>query len=200
MSAKKLNLVIRQGETFQRVVRWEMLPLIYKPISGIAQNAPVQITAANHGCPAGWRATVKDAGGMDEINAKNWPPRSGDFHRVAVESSTVVNFNDVSAVNFDPYTSGGYLVYYTPVPLAGFTARMKIRDRIGGTVLVTLVSPTDIVIDTALGTITVVIAASASELFTWTRGVYDLELVSGAGVVTAILTGAVTVTKEVTTS
>lgn len=199
MAARRLNLVVRQGETFQRVVRWEMLPLIYKAITGIANNAPVQITAPSHGIPDGWRAVVKDAGGMDEINVRNWPARSSDFHRVAVESSSVINFNDVSAVNFDPYTSGGYIVYYTPVPLIGFSARMKIRDRVGGTELVSLVSPGDIAIDTALSTITVTIAAAASELFAWTKGVYDLEMVSDTGVVTAILSGSVNVTKEVTT-
>jgi len=200
MSASRYDLRIEQGKTVNKIVRWETLPFVWKPITGIAQNAPVQITAAAHGCPDGWRALVKDAGGMDEINTKHWPPRSTDFHKVKVESAGVVNFNDVSAVNFDPWTAGGYLVFYTPVPLTGYTARMKIKDRVGGTVLATLVSPTDILIDTALFTITIVIEATASELFTWTKGVYDLELISPGGVVTAILTGSVIVTKEVTTT
>lgn len=200
MTAKRYDLKIRQGETFQRVIRWETLPLIWKAISGIAQNAPVQITVPNHECPDGWKALVKDAGGMDEINTKNWPPRAGDFHRVAVESSSVVNFNDVSAVEFDPYTLGGYLVYYTPVPIAGYSARMKIKDRIGGTELDSLVSPTDIEIDDVNFKMTLTIAAAVSELWTFTRGVYDFEVVSPTGVVTALLSGTVTVTKEVTTA
>jgi len=199
MAATRYDLRIEQGKTVSKIIRWETLPLIWKPITGIAQVAPVQITAATHECPDGWRALVKDALGMDEINTKHWPPRAGDFHRVKVEGPNVVNFNDVSAANFDPWTSGGYLVYYTPVPLTGFTARMKIKDRIGGTVLATLVSPTDITIDTANFTITLNISAAASELFTWVKGVYDLEMIL-SGVVTAILTGSVTVTKEVTTT
>lgn len=200
MTAKRYDLKIRQGETFTRIVRWETLPLIWKAITAITQTGPVRITAPGHSCPDGWKACVKDAGGMDEINAENWPARASDFHKVAVESSSVVNFNDVSAVEFDPYTTGGYLVYYTPVPLVGYTARMKLKDRVGGTVLDSLVSPTDIVIDTANFTITFTIAAAVSEIWTFTRGVYDLEVVSATGVVTALLSGAVAVTKEVTTT
>lgn len=200
MTAKRYDLKIRQGETYQRVIRWEMLPLVWKAITAISQEGPVRITAPSHGIPDGWRACVKDAGGMDEINTKNWPPRASDMHKVAVESSSVVNFNDVSSVEFDPYTEGGYLVYYTPVPLTGYSARMKIKDRIGGTVLAELISPTDITIDEVNFTIGYVIDAAASELWTFTRGVYDFEVVSPTGVVTALLSGTVTVTKEVTTT
>lgn len=200
MPATRYDLRIEQGKTIQKIVRWESLPLVWKPITAIMQNAPVQITAVGHGIPDGWRAFVKDAGGMDEINTKHWPPRGPDWHKVKVESPDVVNFNDVSAAGFDAYTSGGYLGYYTPVSLAGYTARMKIKDRVGGTVLVSLLSPADISIDVANCTVTINIAADASEAFTWTKGVYDLEMVSADGVVTAILTGSVTVTKEVTTA
>jgi len=50
--------------------------------------------------------------------------------------------------------SGGYVVYYTPVNLVGYTARMTIKDKIGGTVLATLVmqAGTGFVIDTAAQT------------------------------------------------
>jgi hypothetical protein len=200
MGAKRYDMTIKQGETFQRVIRWETLPFVWKSITAISKTGPARITAVDHVIPDGWRAVVKDAGGMDEINTPNWPPRLSDFHKVAVESNSVVNFNDVSSVSYDPYTSGGYLVYYTPVPLTGYTARMKIKDRVGGTVLATFVSPTDIAIDVALCTLTLTIAASATELYTWVRGVYDFEVVSLLGVVTPLIAGSVTITKEVTTT
>ena len=41
--------------------------------------------------------------------------------------------------------------------------------------------------------------ATDTDDFTWKTGVYDLEMVSAAGAVTAILTGKVSVTREVTT-
>jgi hypothetical protein len=200
MAATRYDLLLRQGETYQRVVRWEALPLVWKAITAITNTGPVRITAVGHGIPDGWRAVVKDAGGMDEINTPNWPPRVSDFHKTTVESSDVVNFNDVSAAEYDPYTSGGYLVYYTPVVLTGYSARMKIKDRIGGTVLASFTSPTDIDVNTSQHTITLTIAATATDDYTWSRGVYDLEVVSGAGVVTALLSGSVTIIKEVTTA
>ena len=71
---KKLNLQIRQGETFQRIIRWETPPFVYKSISAITRAAPARVTAATHGLTTGWRAVVVSANGMEEINAVNTPP------------------------------------------------------------------------------------------------------------------------------
>ena len=84
--------------------------------------------------------------------------------------------------------------------LTGYTARLAVKDKIGGTVLLSLTTENNgIVIDNAKKTITLTVEATATDDFTWTRGVYDLELISPAGVVTALITGRVSVTKEVTT-
>lgn len=56
-----------------------------------------------------------------------------------------------------------------------------------------------IVLDAALKTITLTVSATDTAALTWKKGSYDLEMVSPAGVVTALLTGTVTVSKEVTT-
>ena len=56
-----------------------------------------------------------------------------------------------------------------------------------------------IVIDNTAKTITLSIPATDTDGFTWKNGVYDLEMVSSASAVTAILSGKVSVTKEVTT-
>lgn len=192
------DFTIRQGETFQRVVRWEIPPFVYKPIQSISQAAPVQIVSAAHGLVNGWRVAVVSVKGMTEINAKNDPLRSTDFNKATVINANTVELNKVNAADFSEYESGGYLKYYTPAPLAGFTARMTIKDRVGGTVLVALVSPTNIVIDDAAKTITVTIAATATAAFATGRYVYDLEMVNGA-VVTTILSGEIEVTPEVTT-
>jgi hypothetical protein len=204
MAATKYDLRIEQGKTVRRIVRWETTPLIYKPITAIANVAPALITAVGHVIPAGWRTAVIDVVGMREINAKNTPPRGTDWHRATVVGPDTVSLNDISAASYDAYVSGGYLMYYTPMSLAGYSARMNFKDRVGGTILDTIDSTSgEIVIDTANFTVTFVIPASLSAAYTWTRGVYDLEMYSGVvpnEEVTAILTGAVTVTKEVTTS
>lgn len=201
--AKKLNLVIREGETFTRIVRWETPPFIYKPITAITQAAPVSITAALHGLVTGWRAAVVSVRGMKEINAEYDPPRDSEYQQVTVVDPNTITLNKVNSADFSAYTSGGYLQYYTPVSLSGFSARMTIKDRVDGTVLATLTSGAPdnrIVLDDVNHTITITISATDTALFTFTKGVYDLELVSGAGVVTTLFTGSITVAKEVTTS
>lgn len=202
MSAKLLDLVIEQGKTFSRTIRWETTPLVWKPITAIGQVAPALITAVAHGVPDGWKVAVTNAGGMLNINAPHTPPWDDEFQPATLVGVNQVSLNAVSAAGFDPYTSGGYLVYYTPVDLTGYSARMKIKDQIGGTVLASFVvqAGTGFVLDPTTQTIVLTIIATDTAAYTWTTGVYDLELVSGAGVVTAILSGAITVVDEVTTT
>jgi hypothetical protein len=205
MAAKKQNFVILQGETFQRVIRWETLPYIYKAISAITQAAPVQITSSSHGLVSGWRAAVVSVRGMSEINAKYSPPRESEFKQVTRISDNSLSINDVNSSDFSAYASGGYLQYFTPVDLSGYTAKMEIKDRVGGTVLLTLGSEVvddpqqRITLDNANHTINLSINATDTAALTWTKGVYDLELTGPTGAVTRIFTGSVSVSKEVTT-
>lgn len=192
------DIVIRKGETWSRTLRWESAPFVYSAITAITKAAPVAITSATHGLKTGWRAAVT-GGQMRQLIAKSWPPRATDFHKCTVSDANTLTFNDVSSVDYTAYTSGAYLVSYTPVSLAAFTARMMIRDTADATTtLASLVSPTDIVLDDTAHTITLSISATATAAYTFTSGVYDLELVSGAGVVTRLLEGNVTVLSEVT--
>lgn len=198
--ATKHDIVIQQGKTFNQVVRWESTPIVYKPITGITQAAPAQITATGHGVPAGWRVAIVSVRGMLQINAKNTPPRSSDYHAATIVSANAITLNDVNSSDYSSYTSGGYVQYNTPVDMTGFTARMTIKDRVGGTVLETLTDANaKIVLDNTAKTITILLSAVATAAYTWVKGVYDLEMVSAGGVVTAILSGNVAVTKEVTT-
>ena len=195
------DIVIVKGSTFSRILRWEALPFVYTPITAISKAAPAVVTAAGHGLVTGWRAAVLSAGGMRQINAKNMPPRAIDFHKATNVSSSQINFNDIDSSEFSTYTSGGFLCSYTPVSLSGFSARMKIRaTAVDTTVLASLVSPTDIVLDNTNHTITVTISATATAAYTFSEGVYDLELVSGDAtpVVTKLLSGNVHVADEVT--
>ena len=190
---------IVKGSTFSKVLRWEASPFIYLPITAITKASPVVITSAGHGIPDGWRVAVASAGGMRQLNAKQWPPRASDFHKCTVLSSSTIALNDVNSADYTAYTSGGSIVHYTPVDLAGYTARMMIRSTPNavGAPLVSLVSPTDIVIDNTAKTITITIAADVTDDFTWNAGTYDLELVSGS-VVTRLLSGNVTTEDETT--
>lgn len=200
MSSATQDLTIRKGETFSKILRWESAPLIAKAITGISKAAGAVVTAVGHGAPDGWRVAVVSAVGMTEINAKAYPPRASEFHKCTVLTVDTVQLNEVNSADFKAYVSGGFLVYYTPVDLTSFTARMQVRqtDQSADPPLINLVSPTDIVIDNTAKTITITITATATAALTFASGVYDLELVSGSGVVTKLLKGSVTVEDEVT--
>ena len=199
---RQLDLTIIKGSTFSLVetLSLETLPLVYKPITAITNAGPVAITATGHGLATGWRAAVFAAGGMRQINAKQWPPRSTDFHLVTESTVDVITFNDTDSENFTAYTSGGSLVYWTPLSIATCTARMMIRATAlaADPPLVSLASPTDITLDDTNHVITIVIAATVTAAYTFAAGVYDLELVTAGGVVTKLLSGNVTVADEVT--
>ena len=198
---KKLNLQIRQGETFQRIIRWETPPFVYKTISAITRTAPARLTVPTHGLANGWRATVVSANGMEEINAVNAPPRESEYRQVTVVDPNTIEFNSVNSADYSAYVDGGYLQYYTPVDLTGYNAEMDIKDRVGGTTLFTLSTGVDsrIIIDPSAKTITLSVSAADTEDITFTKGVYDLEMYSPSGSVTTIFSGKISVVKEVTT-
>ena len=198
MAASK-DLVFTQGKPFTLALRWETIPIIYKPITGITATAPVRLTVVGHGCPDGWRAAVTGVKGMSEINGEANKLKDTDYHIVTVIDVDTIEFNEVNAAGFKTYVSGGHLQFNTPVDLAGATARMTVKDKVGGRVLHSLTTENGgIAIDPAAYSITLNISATDTETFAWKGGVYDLEVVQGA-VVTALLAGKVTVSKEVTT-
>ena len=194
------DIRVRQGKTFSMVVRWEVPPIVYKPITAVLQSAPVRITAANHDLPDGWRVAVTSIKGMIELNSDPARISTRDYHPATVLDTSTIELNDINAAGFKPYVSGGYVQYNTPVDLTGFTARMSVRAYKGGPVeLLSLTTENGgIAIDPAAYSITLNISATDTETFAWKGEVYDLEVVQGA-VVTALLAGKVTVSKEVTT-
>ena len=200
------DLTIQQGKTFALVLRWETEPVVRKAISGISfDGGSPRITAAGHGVPDGWRCTLYGVKGPKQLNAENNPPRSDDYHAATVLDADTIELNEINPYDergneWPAYVSGGYLQYNTPADLAGYTARMAIKDKIGGTVLHSMTTENDgIALDNTKKTITLTVAATETDDFVWTRGVYDLEMVSPTGVVTALISGRVSISKEVTT-
>lgn len=191
----KLNLKLYQGSTFSEVLRWESSTKVYKQIASITKSAPIEIsTVTAHEIPEGWRVKITNVGGMKEIN-------SDELYRVA---SSVLpgsfQINDVNALGYSTYTSGGVVEYNKPVDLAGYTARMQLREKISSPdVLVSLTTENDgIVIDNVAKTITLQLSASATAALDFATAVYSLELVSSSGVVTPFINGTVSLVQEVT--
>ena len=205
--AESNDLTILKGRTFTLVLRWETTPIVYKAITAIEQSAPARLTVSGHGCVDGWRAAVTGVKGMPEINAEANKVRSADYQTVTIVDANTIEFNNLDASGFKPYVSGGFLQYRTPVDLTGYTGRMKIKDKVGGTVLLSSSAPDaplnaiDIAVNNTAKTITLTVHASATTDISWSRGVYDLEMVSSdlEPVVTRLISGKVSVIDEVTT-
>lgn len=198
---KNLDLTIYQGRTFRHVVRWETSPPVYKAITAITQTAPVVITAVGHGVKTGWYVAVTDVGGMTEINAAANAPRSGDYTQATFVDTDNISLDTVDAARFSAYTSGGYLRYNTPKDLGGAVARMDLRDRVGGTLLLSISSTTgEITLDNTDHMIVIELTPAVTELITYKKAVYDLEVQASDGTVSVLLAGSITVIPEVTTS
>ena len=87
-----------------------------------------------------------------------------------------------------------------PVDLTGCTARMQIRAAIDdATPLVDLTTENSgITLGDTLGTIELYISDTDTAAFTFTTGIYDLEIILANDDVRRLLYGTVTVTPEVT--
>lgn len=185
------EILIQKGKTFTLVVRWETEPIIRKAISAVslATGAP-RLTVTSHGAPDGWRGMPYGVEGMKQLNEVGYQPMT------MIDANTI-EFNSVTPVDdngraWSAYTSGGFLMFYTPKSLSGYTARMNIKDKIGGTVWAsseiadTPLDIIDAVADDATKTITLTISATDTAALTAKNGVADLELVSSGGVVTKL--------------
>ena len=89
----------------------------------------------------------------------------------------------------------------TAVNLGGYTARLNVRETYSSaSAILTLTTENGgITLGDAAGTITLSATATVTAALTAPfSGVYDLELVSGGGVVTRLLEGSATISPEVT--
>ena len=86
------------------------------------------------------------------------------------------------------------------INLTGYTARMQVRATLesASTVVELTTANSRIALGGAAGTITLTISATDTAALTAGRGVYDLELVSGSGIVTRLLQGVATISRNVT--
>ena len=87
-----------------------------------------------------------------------------------------------------------------PVDLTGCTARAQFRPSADSTTeLLDMTTENGrIILGGALGTVQILIDSDTTTSFTWTEGVYDLEIVHPSGTVRRLMQGSVTISPEVT--
>ena len=176
MSEKTQDLYLQQGKTQPLVLRCETVPIVYKTISAIQKSAPVRMTLNNTtGLLDGWRAAVT---GVKDIDTEANKVKDKDYHAVTLIDATTIEINDINAVGFKTYTSGGVLQFNTPLDLAGYDARLEIRNKKNGDTVLYSMTVTNklIAIDNALKTVTLYFDAVPFSDLTWKKGYYELEL------------------------
>ena len=202
------SLAIVRGKTLQQVIRWETTPVVRKAITAISTvtGAP-RLTVTGHGLTNGWRAACIGIKGMKELNAQDPAKlRDSDYNEVTVIDANTIEFNDVNAADFTAYTSGGFIVYNTAQDLTGYTAEVVIKDKVGGTILLSsraADTPLNLItatVDNDAKTIAISISAATTAALTWKKGVWEVEMHSPTNVVTSLIAPSpVTVGDEVAT-
>lgn len=203
-SLPKLSLQARLGASTDIALRLETSELRFVAITGMAKTAPLRVTAVSHGIPDLWQAAVIDARGMTEMNAADSNAiRDAEFHQVTVVDADTVDFNGISSANFNRYTSGGFLAYYAPLDLSGYTgARMDIKRRVGGAVDLSLSTTAGTMsIDAATSTVSIALDETDLSALSARDYVFDIELIRVGGIDAICSAESVfSVLPEVTTS
>lgn len=194
MPPVKLNFKMYQGSTFSEVLRWESSKKVYKAITNITQAAPVVITCGGHSIPDGWRFKTTNIGGMTELNSDT------TYHTATVLTPDTIEINNINSIGYKPYTTGGIIEFNEPVDLAGFTARMQLRAKLEDTSILAEYSTenSSIIINPVASTIQIVVDATTTAGYIFSSAVYSLELISPDGIVNTIITGNISLIKEVT--
>lgn len=192
-SPVKLNFKIYQGSTFKEVLRWESSTKAYAPITAITKAAPIVLTSVNHNIPVGWRVKITNVLGMKEINS------SDTYQTVTSADTNTITLNDINSLAYTDYISGGVLEYNVPTSLIGITARMQIREKLDSVTTIDELTTENgkIVINDTLKTITILVSAIATALYTFSSAVYSMELIDGTEV-TPFIYGTITLSKEIT--
>jgi hypothetical protein len=194
------DFTIQQGATFNSQLKFSQPQFSIKVITAITKSGQAVVTAASHGLTVDWPVWIVGVLGMDQINHRADELRnpSKAYFGYFVDANTI-RLN-VDSSRFAPYVSGGELLYHPPVDLTGFTARMDIRKTLGSAMAIHTLTTENggITLGGAAGTIELLIPALTTETFDFGNAVYDLELISAVGVVTRLVGGAITLSKEVT--
>lgn len=203
MSAPVVDITIVKGKTFEFAYRYAEDELVYLPIAAMTNRAPVRLSVAAHNIPDGWPIRIDCVKIPEELNSD--PNGDEPYYFAKFVDINTIELNTVNATCWKPYSTGGLIVFRKPVDITGYKARMWIKTRVGGDILLKLDSdPTTlpagtIQIDTALSAFIPKLSAQATQLLEWTKGVYDFEAITPTGEVYSIAAiSAVTVSGEVT--
>jgi hypothetical protein len=123
-----------------------------------------------------------------------------DYQIASSVTADTITMNAVNSLGYKTYTTGGVVSYNAPVNLTGYTARMQIRAKLADTTTLAEYTTENgkIQIDTINYGIAILVDATTTAGYSFSSGVYSLELISPTGIVTQLCAGTITLIKEVT--
>lgn len=163
-------LILVQGKRFQKVFRWPQDVKIYKQISAMPQKVPVRFTVTGHGVPDGWTVRVTGVRGPSQINDR-------DLKATVVDANTV-EFNSLNAGDMPDWVSGGYLEYFQPVDLTGYSGQVMLKESVTDAAAALEISTSNgrMIIDAANSKITFDVPAADLAAMTKFNGIWDWEM------------------------
>jgi hypothetical protein len=191
------DLLIIQGATFRRTFNWYGGGELSKAIEGVTEGYPTILQITGHGLPSisttpVFIRAVKGAIGL------NTGSKSAIATYIDANSFSV----NLSTANQTWVSGTGFITYYVPTNLTGYTARMHIRSTKGAVTTIHEMTSVagDISLTAADGGIHLLITAADTAAFDFDNAVYDLELINtaGNGDVVRVAEGVVKLHKEVT--
>lgn len=204
MTAPVVDLTIVRGKTFEFAFRYADDELVYKPITAMLSTAPVRLTVVDHGLPDGWPIQIQSVKAPQELNS-SYDTGCCRYYFAKVIDDDTIELNNINASDWKTYLPSGYVVFPQPVDITGYSARMEVRTSVGGSLLLTLdsdhLSLPDgaIEVDTLACAFVLHLEAATTAGLDFRTGVYDVELTSPSGDVSALTAiSSVEVLDEVT--
>lgn len=185
---QKLELKVRRGSSVALPIRVMTSEIVWKPITGIAQSAPMRVTCASHGLPNQWPCGIVGVQGMRNVNVA-MPLSDKTFKPATVVDQDTFEYNDVNSAGYPEYVSGGHVAYYRPLDLTQYaSARMDIKGAVADSSPAFQFTSANgkLVMSAANEMIELRLTPAESKLLTLDRYVFDVELVTATGDVRAI--------------
>lgn len=189
--AVKRDYTAERGSTFDRTVTWYTLTEVSETFTGTGTqvlftltNPPARLT---DGIPPTYSVYILINGFLLVVDPDRAAPYA--IHALHLHFATAPVLGAEITVVYN---------YTTLVDLNNFTAKMQIRDKVGGTVLSDLTTENGKITITTPGEVRLLVDEAETSLWAAGNYVYDLELIDSQGYTVRLIEGKVTVKPNVT--
>ena len=190
-------LEMYQGATFRRTFNWYGGGVVRAAIEDVTPGFPTIVKVTGHGLPSvsPTPMVIDGVRGTVALNTKDCAASEATY--VDIDTFSI----PVNTIGKKWTSPSGGITWYMPSDMTDFTAKMEIRDKIGGIIIHTLTTDPSggITLVSADGAINLEIDAADTALFDFTTAVYDIDVIDPSGVSTPVVGGTITLYKEVTT-